>query len=119
MPSGNQSMAETAKAQAEAVRSDAAGGIGELAGALRKAASEMDRGRNATVASLTQNAADSLERISGALRSKDLNAVVRDVEGFARSQPALFLGAAVAAGFLAMRFLKSSNETNLDETRRI
>jgi len=33
--------------------------------------------------------------------------MVRDLEGFARSQPALFLGAAVASGFLAMRFLKS------------
>jgi hypothetical protein len=119
MSDGDQSMAQSARAQAEAVRSGAAGGIGELAGALRKAASEMDRGRNATVASLTQNAADNLERLSKALRSKDVNALVRDTESFARSQPALFLGAAVAAGFLAMRFLKSSNETNLDETRRI
>lgn len=122
MPDGDQSMAETAKAQAGAVWSDtkqqastaleeqkrsAAGGIGELAKALRKAASEMDGGQTAAVAGLTQNAADALERLSGALRTRDLNSMVRDLEGFARSQPAVFLGAAVATGFLAMRFLKS------------
>jgi hypothetical protein len=124
MADGNQSMAETAKAQAGAVWSDtkqqassaleeqkrsAAGGIGELAKALRKAAKEMDGdgGQGGAVSGLTQNAADALERVSGALRNRDLNSMVRDLEGFARSQPALFLGAAVASGFLAMRFLKS------------
>lgn len=122
MADGNQSVAETAKAQAGAVWSDtkrqastaleeqkrsAAGGIGELAKALRKAGKEIEGGQGGAVAGLTQNAADTLERLSGALRDRDLNSMVRDLEGFARSQPAVFLGAAVATGFLAMRFLKS------------
>jgi hypothetical protein len=36
--------------------------------------------------------------------------MVREVESYARAHPAVFLGAAVAAGFLAVRFLKSSGE---------
>ena len=33
--------------------------------------------------------------------------MIREVEAFARSQPITFFGAAFAAGFLAVRFLKS------------
>ena len=60
------------------------------------------------MARMAEHAADGLERLSGKLGSKDLNGLVRDVESFARSQPAVILGMAVAAGFLAARFLKSS-----------
>jgi len=51
-----------------------------------------------------------LERLSGTLRNKDLDGMVRDAESFARRQPLVFFGAAMAAGFLAVRFLKSSSE---------
>ena len=49
-----------------------------------------------------------LESFSRSLDGKDLDGVVRDVETFARRNPAAFLGSAVAIGFLASRFLKSS-----------
>lgn len=88
----------------------AAGGMSELAGALRKAAREMnDGGRGQPVSRLIESAAEGLERFSGALRTKDLNGLVSDVEGFARRQPVAFFGAAMAAGFLAVRLLKASN----------
>lgn len=51
--------------------------------------------------------ADGLERLSGTLRTKELDEMVRDVESFARGQPLAFFGAAMAAGFVAMRFLNS------------
>ena len=103
----------------------AASGLGEFAGALRKAAREMGgEGRQVPVSRMIENAADGLERFSGSLRDKDLSSLMRDVEGFARRQPVAFFGAAVAAGFLAVRFLKSSNQpqqtasrgNNLDST---
>jgi hypothetical protein len=89
----------------------AASSLGDIAGALRTTAGQM-RERNAMAAQAAERAAEGLERLSGTLRSKDLDTMVRDVESFARRQPMLFLGAAVGAGFLAIRFLKSSSPSS-------
>jgi hypothetical protein len=89
----------------------AAGGIGDFAQALRKVAQEMGGGQQSSTSRLVQSAADGLERFSGSLKDRDLNGLVGEVESFARRQPVAFFGAAVAAGFLAVRFLKSSNQT--------
>jgi hypothetical protein len=35
--------------------------------------------------------------------------VLREVESFARRQPLMFFGAAMAVGFLAVRFVKSTS----------
>lgn len=88
---------------------DAAAGVGDVAGALRSAAQELDGRQKTSAARMVERAADGLERLSGTLRSKDLESMVSEAERFARREPALFLGAAVAAGFLAVRFLRSSN----------
>jgi len=61
---------------------------------------------------LVEQAGDGLRRIADSVRSKNLDEMVRDAESFARRQPAVFLGAAAVAGFLAVRFLKSSSERN-------
>jgi hypothetical protein len=114
--------AERGKAQAQAVWNDTkasvrsalnetqhstAADIHDFAAALKDAAHSLDR--RGPAGRVAEQAADSLERLSGKLRSKDFDGLVHDVEAFARSQPAVFLGMAVAAGFLAARFLKSSN----------
>ena|SRR5687767_6856247 len=94
----------------------AASGLGQFAGALRKAAREMgDGGQQAPMSRMIESAADGLERFSGSLREKDLDGLVRDAESFARRQPMLFFGAAIAAGFLAVRFMKA---TRPDEGNR-
>lgn len=99
---------ESARAIAGEQQRAAAGGLAEFASALRKAASEMgDGGQPPQVARFAESAAGGLERLSDSLREKDLSRLVRDVEAFARSQPVAFFGAAVAAGFLAVRFLKA------------
>jgi hypothetical protein len=97
----------------------AASGLGELAGCLRTAARQVGE-RNGTVARVAESAAERLEQLSGTLRSKDLDTLVRDTESFARREPMVFLGAAMAAGFIAIRFLKSGrpHETP-DQPRRI
>lgn len=114
--------AERGKAQAQAVWNDtkasmrsalnetqhsAAADIHDFAAALRNAARSLDR--RGPAVRVAEQAAESLERLSGKLRSKDFDGLVHDVEAFARSQPAVFLGMAVAAGFLAARFLKTSS----------
>jgi hypothetical protein len=52
--------------------------------------------------------ADKVEGLSGYLENASVKDLARDLEGFARRQPALFVGGALIAGILAARFLKSS-----------
>jgi hypothetical protein len=86
----------------------AAGGINDFAGALRRAARESGDG-SAAISRIAETAADSLQRVSDTLRSKDLDGLVRDAESFARRQPLAFIGAAAVVGYLAVRFLKASD----------
>lgn len=54
-------------------------------------------------------AADSIEKVADFFEDKQIGDVVRDVERFARREPALFIGAAFALGLIGGRFLKSSS----------
>jgi hypothetical protein len=55
-------------------------------------------------------AAGAIERVAVGLRERDVDELAEDVRGFARSRPALFLGAGLVAGLAAGRFLRSSSE---------
>ena len=54
--------------------------------------------------------ADGLERVSSYLRDGRMDTFARDVQGFARSNPAAFLAGSVALGFLAARIAKTAAE---------
>jgi hypothetical protein len=66
-----------------------------------------------TAAKYTNTLAEQIENVSGYFERKDVREMVRDVENFARRYPAYFIGGAVALGFLAARFLKSSSPKQL------
>ena len=100
---------ETTRTKLNEQKDVAAQGIGDVAQALRDAAR---RHEGDGVARLTSSAADGLERVSGALRNRDVNAMLRDMNGFAREQPVAFFGLAVAAGFLAVRLLRDSSSSS-------
>jgi hypothetical protein len=78
-----------------------------VAGAIRRAANEFDKDVP-QAAQYIRLAADQIGTVSNAFRRRDLNQLVADVQGFARRQPTAFVGAAVLAGFAAVRFLKTS-----------
>ena len=114
---------EVARDQADALWSDAkrsarsrmteqkevaASGIHDFAAALRAAADRLDGEQHEGIARFAQTAAGGLDRMSGSLANKDLDTLVRDAERFARRQPLAFFATAAAAGFLAVRFLRSS-----------
>jgi hypothetical protein len=81
--------------------------VSGVAGAVRRAANEFDKDVP-QAAEYIRLAADQIGTVSDAFRRRDLNQLVADVQGFARRQPTAFLGAAVLAGFAAVRFLKTS-----------
>jgi hypothetical protein len=105
-----QNATEAVKSSVTEQKEAAASSLGDLAGALRKAAHESDDG-DASTTRIVEWAADGLERVSTTLRSNDLDGMVRQVQSFARSQPVAFFFAAAAAGFLATRFLKAGADS--------
>ncbi|HEU5163559.1 MAG TPA: hypothetical protein VFV54_10465 [Thermoanaerobaculia bacterium] len=81
--------------------------LGAVAFALRDAATRLD-GENMMSGRLIRGAAERLDDFSRRLESRDLDGIVRETRQWARRSPAAFMGAAVAIGFLASRFLKAS-----------
>ncbi len=59
-------------------------------------------------AKYTDTAAEKLESVAQYFNSSDLKDISRDLESYARRNPAIFLGSAFALGIMAARFLKSS-----------
>ena len=100
-----------ARSMLDEQKQSAASGIDDLAAALRTSARDLGGRNQATVGRIAQSAAASLEQISGALQRRDLDGLVREAESYARRQPIVFFGAAVLAGFCAMRFLKSTSQS--------
>lgn len=78
--------------------------------ALRETAQQLRKQGQAPVAEYADKTSDQVERLGGYLRETEVDEMVDQARGFARNRPALFLGGAVALGFLGARFLKSSSQ---------
>lgn len=96
------------------------GGLTTVADSVRQvgqnlSSSKTDSGLTETAAKYTNTAAQKLEDVAGYFETKSVRDMARDLEGFARRNPAVFFGAAFGLGLLAARFLKSS-KPRYDET---
>jgi ElaB/YqjD/DUF883 family membrane-anchored ribosome-binding protein len=89
-------------------RTQAADRIGSIAQAVRGTGDRLRMDNQGGIADLTDSLADSVDRLSSYLRDRDLGDVRQDVEAFARRQPAVAIGVALAVGLVAARFIKSS-----------
>jgi hypothetical protein len=98
----------TAAAQLTSQKTRATDTLGSVAAAIRQSSQPLRDNNQAMLADYAGKAADQLEQFSTRLRERDLTELMDDAKRFARRQPALFVGAAFAAGVLAARFLKSS-----------
>lgn len=83
--------------------------IGNVAEVVRRASHEFD-GQLPQAGHYIRQAAAQINNVSDALRTRDIGQLAGDVQEFARKQPAAFFGAAVLAGFAAVRFFKSAPE---------
>jgi hypothetical protein len=99
---------QTAAAQLTTQKTRATEALGGVAAALRQSSQPLRDNDQLMLADYAGKAADQLEQLSARFRERDLTELMDDVNRFARRQPALFVGAAFAAGVLAARFLKSS-----------
>jgi hypothetical protein len=101
--------AEQARSVAELGKAKLASQAEGVAGALRHASEGLRSDEHQELARYTEEIADKLGRVAGAIKDRDVASIVSDVTRFARRQPALFLGGAFTAGLFAARFLKSSS----------
>jgi hypothetical protein len=95
-------------------RQQAADRIDGLANAVRGTSERLRSDQQDRIADLTDSLASQVERLGDYLRTRDPGDVRRDVEAFARRQPAVVVGVALAIGMLGARFLKSGQ--GRDET---
>jgi ABC-type transporter Mla subunit MlaD len=103
--------AESAKAEARRVANQqkeaGADRLGEVAGAVHGAARTLETGMP-QMASYMHGAAAQLEGAAKTLRHRSIDDLMDGISNFARTQPVVFFGGAVLAGFALTRFLKSS-----------
>jgi len=100
---------QSARMGMDSRKQSSAAGIDDIAGALRQASERRREDGDDGLARVTASAADGLERVSSALRDKDVGTLLRDADAFARRQPAAFFGLAALAGFVAVRFIKAGH----------
>jgi hypothetical protein len=82
-----------------------------FARAITTAAGELE-GQSPTVARYVRDAGQQVEALSSNLRGRSVTELMHAASDLARSQPAVFIAGAVAAGFTLSRFLKSSANRN-------
>lgn len=103
---------ETAKAHARRIanrqKDVGADTLGEVAGAVHGAARALENGMP-QMASYVHGAAARLDDAATTLRHQSVDDLIEGIGSFARTQPALFFGGAMLAGFALTRFLKSSS----------
>lgn len=105
---------EQASSQIVTQKDNLAHGLSSVADGIRQMGENLRGSDQKTpIAGLTAKYGDSLanqvEQVSKYLEKKDLRDLVKDIEVFARRNPAVFIGGAFALGIAAARFLKSGN----------
>lgn len=105
---------EKAASKIEEQKTNLVGGLSGVADSIRQVGKNLrDGDEQNAVTDLTvkygETIAEQIEKVSGYFDKKELKDIVRDVERFARKQPAIFVAAAFATGLLAARFLKSGS----------
>ncbi len=84
--------------------------LNTVAHAFRQTSEHLRDSDQAGIAGYVDRAAGQVEHVAGYLSKRDLREIAQDAEQFARREPALFLGGALALGLFAARFLKSSGQ---------
>lgn len=101
---------QQAKSALSTRKDQAAHELNTVAQAFRETGNQLHQQNKELVADYTNRLAERVEGLSTYLEDNSVDAMLADVEDFARSQPELFIGGALALGLLGARFLKSSNE---------
>ncbi len=84
--------------------------LSDFASAIRRASDELNQRDQDIAARFVSHAATSLEDIANTVSRTSAEDVMSTMQGFARRNPAVFVGGAVLAGLAVGRFLRSSGQ---------
>jgi hypothetical protein len=98
-----------ARDYAESGKSRGTERLDSLAGAVERAASEIEN-ESPETARFIKQAAQGTQRFSSRIRDRSVDDLVSDARDVARKQPLLVFGGAIVAGLVIARFLKSSRD---------
>ena len=102
-------LADNAKSTLESAvaggKDDIADRLEDAAKAIHKSGEQLE-GEQDWIAGLVERGADELTALASTLRSNDLKGLMGNLEDLARRQPAVFVGASMAAGFAMVRLGK-------------
>ncbi len=115
-----EAVTEKAATKLDEQKSSLSGGLTTVADSVRQVgdnlgASKAEGGIAEAAAKYTNTTAQKIEDVAGYFETRSVREMARDLEGFARRNPAIFLGAAFGLGVIAARFLKSTPQRH-DET---
>lgn len=108
---------EMTASRANEQKDNAADSLGTIARAVGNVGDKL-RDQNPTIAHYADMASDRIDQLAGQISSRDVTDLLDDVEEYARRNPAVFLGGAFALGLIGARFLKSSQPSSSDGSRR-
>lgn len=100
---------EQVKSQLSEQKEKATEGIHTVAEVLRQTGRSLRDQNYDSAGQYAETAADQVDQFSEYLRDKDMDQLMNQVQDFARSRPALILGATFALGFLAARLIKNAD----------
>lgn len=104
---------KAAKRELLSTKDRAADGLEGVAAALRTTAEQLNASdEEGFVNGYVDAAAEKVEGAADYLHQKGFGEMVRDLEDYARREPAMFIGGALLAGLLGGRFLKSSRSAS-------
>ena len=110
-------IADDIRERMSSLRPGAAEGVENAADAAREAAGRL-RDEEAWLARLVDQGADKLSTLAQTLRTNDPQALLAKTEEFARRQPVLFTGAAIALGFVLARAATAAARTGASQLPR-
>jgi len=87
-----------------------------VSSAIRQTADGLDDNAPQWLRSALRQGAEQIQRFADSVEQKDSRQLLNEVQGFARERPALFLGAAAAAGFAAARIFKAGGEQQANQS---
>lgn len=108
------SAANRLHSEVDARKGTAATQARSVSDAIQNAAGQLDENAPQWLRSAFTQGAEQIQRFAETIEHKDSRQILDEVNRFARERPALFLGAAAAAGFAAARVLKAGGSGPTD-----
>ena len=108
-----------AREQVDRRSTEAGERVGGMAQDVRSVSEELRNQGKEQPAKLAEQAAQRAESLGDYLKNSDGDAILRDVEDFARRQPWAVIAGGLALGFAASRFLKASSSRRYESASNL